>query len=99
MIPLLLLEVTARYRINPAFVKGVATRDAPDAEPGALEDTVQFYRLDRVLRACRVVAAVITEKRADQQLVSTDQHDEQPSCYRCQGIHRSDVAGRIWDRE
>lgn len=99
MILLLLLEITARYRINPAFVKGVATRDAPDAEPGALEDTVQFNRLDRVLRTCRVVAAVITEKRADQQLVATYQHDEQPSCQRCQGIHRSDVTGRLCNLE
>ena len=48
MISLLLLEITARYRIDPALMKRMATRDAPDAQPGALENTMQLDRLDRL---------------------------------------------------
>ena len=95
MISLLLLEVTARHRIDPAFMKGMATRNAPDAEPGALEDTVQLNRLDRVLGARRIKAAVTAEKGADEELVSTYQHDEQPSCHGCKNIHRNDVAAPV----
>jgi len=86
---LLLLEVTARNGIDPAFVKGMATRDALDPEPGALEDTVQLDRLDRVPGTRRVIAAVVAEKGADEKLVSTYQHDEQASCHGCKGIHRT----------
>ena len=95
MITLLLLEVTARHPIDPAFMKGMATRNAPDAEPGALEDTVQLNRLDRVLGARRIKAAVTAEKGADEELVSTYQHDEQPSCHGCKNIHRNDVAAPV----
>ena len=48
MITLLFFEVAARHRIDTAFVKGMATRDALDTKPRALEDTVQLDRLDRV---------------------------------------------------
>ena len=96
MISLLLVEITARYRIDPAFVKRMATRDAPDAQPGALENTMQLDRLDRVLGARRVVAAIVAEKGADNKLVTTYQHDEQPSCQGCQGIHGNDATGRFW---
>ena len=75
-------------RIKPAFMKGMATRNTLDTEPGTLEDTVQFYRLNRVLGARRIVAAVAAEKGADQELVTSYQHDEQPSCHACQGIHK-----------
>ena len=89
MFTLLLLELAAGYRIDPAFVKGMATRDALDTKPRALEDTVQLDRLDRVPGTCRVVAAVVAEKGTDEKLVSTYQHDEQPSCHGCKGIHRT----------
>mgnify|MGYP001549191768 FL=1 len=87
MITLLLLEFAAGYRIDSALVKGMATRNPPDSEPGAPEDAVQFDRLDGVLGACRIVAAVVTEERTDQQLIPLNQKYEKPSCHGCEDIH------------
>jgi hypothetical protein len=54
----------------------MASADAFYAKPTSFEDTVLHNCLRRVLAACRLEAAIISEKRRDELLVCSDQYDE-----------------------
>ena len=66
-----------RHWINPALMEGVAAEYPFDAQPEPTQDTVTFYRLLGIGRACWVVTAIIAEEGADQVAVTLDQQEDQ----------------------
>lgn len=66
-----------RNRIDPSRMPGVASQQASDAEPAAAQHPMVFHGFHRILRAARVEAAVVSEKRAQKQLIGADRatHD------------------------
>src|SRR3954464_12497299 len=69
--------VSGRDGVKSAVAERVTTQNAPGGEGRALEDAIAGDRLDRVLRACRVVFAAARERGGDPALVPADRRDQE----------------------
>ena len=66
------VSVSGRHRVVAAGVEGVATADAPEAEPETTEEAVGLDGLVSVVGTGRVEAAGGAEQRGDGGLVEAD---------------------------
>ena len=68
-----------RDGIRPARMPWPAPHDSPQGEPGALERSVYLDRFAGVAGTGRIKAAVLPEKRGEQQAIGIDQTQQYPS--------------------
>ena len=72
----LLLGSRLRHRVVPAGMEGLALEQPTRGEPAAAQSPVLLDRLERVLRARRIEAARVGQKRRDEAAVRADWHDQ-----------------------
>ncbi len=78
-------RLARRYGIGTESTPGVAAHDPKNAEPRAAQRAVCFDGLEKVVRACRLIATAgmrpenHLERRADQALVKTNQAADEKS--------------------
>src|SRR5207237_7635625 len=80
--------------VDPAAAPGIAAKQPPAGEDRPAEEPVMPHRIERVLRAARVVLAAAAPEHAQRPAVGIDQPESRVGG-RAQGVPHADAFPRI----
>ncbi len=75
-----MLRAASGYRIDPAFIERVATKNAPNAQPPAAPEPMQRYRFVSVMGAGWVKTTLIADPWTQRHLVAVYDGTSEPLC-------------------